>query len=114
MKFRRMLAWLLVPVLLAGLFPALALAEVGDSPWRPPYDPTQPACDTHEHVYADWVTEEEGSCTERGSRYRICQICGRYDYDYPFAPHSFGEWEIVEHGSDRSAAVRQRTCEVCG
>ena len=85
------------------------------------------------HVYGDWVTKKESSCTEQGERERICSVCKNSEKEaLPLAAHSYGEWvkddthhwhkcencgdiaDRTEHSWDAGEITKQASCKETG
>ena len=53
------------------------------------------------HKYGDWITTNEATCTEDGSKIRYCSNCDRFEEDViPATGHTF----VLENGKFRCAA----------
>lgn len=62
--------------------------------------------ETAEHVYGEWKTVSEATCTEDGSHERECEICGRTEPETLHAlGHDWGDW--VPAGDNN----HMRTCK---
>ena len=59
---------------------------------------------TSEHVYGEWTTVEEASCTQDGSRQRVCGTCG---YEQTETLNKLGHDTSFVEG-------KQATCEAAG
>ncbi len=63
------------------------------------------------HAYGSWTVVEQPTCTEYGTRQRVCLSCGgidELDDVKPTGIHTYGNW----HGLDM--LYHQHVCEVCG
>lgn len=69
----------------------------------------------HDHVYGEWTTTQEPTCTESGIREQSCIVCDNTITE-KINPngHSFGEWEIDEEATCTEKGARHHICEVCG
>ncbi len=70
---------------------------------------------TGNHSWGSWITDKSASCTEGGSRHRVCSGCGALDTDPLYAyGHDWSSWrrqydpDCVNEGKD------YRTCDNCG
>ena len=71
--------------------------------------PFSTEADDHKHTVSRWTITQEPTCTEPGTRYGVCDKCGKKVYRVIEAKgHSFGSW------TERNAFVRMRTCADCG
>ena len=67
------------------------------------------------HNYDDWSEDVPASCTQNGSKYRICTICGyRNTGIITKAAHSFGNWVTKVAATCARAGSKHRACTVCG
>jgi len=69
--------------------------------------------ETVEHQWED-VILAPATCTERGSKFCTCVVCGETKTEsIPAAGHSFGDWIITSEASYTETGVKERKCEVC-
>ena len=71
------------------------------------------SCESHDHVYDEWVVASEPTCSAEGVKTRSCD-CG----DLQSAPiekteHVYGEWHVVKEATCTEEGQKQRVC-VCG
>lgn len=69
------------------------------------------------HEYGDWVTEKEATCTEEGSRYRVCVKCGegRETEVISALGHMFSEeWTVTKEPTCTEEGEQVRICIECG
>lgn len=68
------------------------------------------------HTYGNWIVEKDASCTEDGSRYRVCSKCGEKDTEAITATgHSYSdELIIVKEATCTEDGIMARVCTVCG
>lgn len=59
-------------------------------------------------VYGDWTVAKEPTCTESGTKERICKFCGEKEFDSIEPAHSYGEGIVTEEGKVKY------TCTSCG
>ena len=72
----------------------------------------QSLCD---HKWGEWTVEKAATCTEKGYRWRLCQICGiREDKEIKKKEHDWGKWKIKKEATCSKKGERVRTCKVCG
>ncbi len=63
--------------------------------------------ETAEHVYGEWKTVREATCTEDGSHERECGICGYTESETLHAfEHDWGEWASDGNGNHTRTCVR--------
>jgi len=69
----------------------------------------------HTHVFGEWETITEPTCTEKGTRQHTCTVCGETLTQSTYAlGHKFGEWETITEPNCTEKGTRQHTCTVCG
>ena len=103
---KRAIAALLALIFMVGLFPTAAFAT----------DDTGAAVEqVHSHVWGDWYTTAEPSCTEAGVSMRECSECGATE-TAPIAAlgHAWGEWTELSAANCTEAGSREHSCTVCG
>ena len=69
------------------------------------------------HEYGEWITEKDATCTEEGSRYRVCTKCGegRETEVVPALGHTFSEeWIVTKEATCTEAGEQVHVCAVCG
>ncbi|MBQ6679401.1 MAG: hypothetical protein IJM76_05205 [Lachnospiraceae bacterium] len=67
----------------------------------------------HEHVFGEWTTVKEASCTEDGLKERVCK-CGEKETEViPKTGHTFGEWTTAKEASCTEDGLKERVCK-CG
>ena len=72
----------------------------------------QSLCD---HQWGKWTVEKESTCTEKGFRYRYCEICGlRDEKETKKKDHEWGKWKVLKEATCSKKGQRVRTCKVCG
>ena len=103
---KRAIAALLALIFMVGLFPTAAFAT----------DVTGELVEeVHSHVWGDWYTTTEPSCTEAGESMRECSECGATE-TAPIAAlgRAWGEWTELSSASCTEAGSREHSCTVCG
>lgn len=66
------------------------------------------------HVYGDWETALESTCTALGYNKRECEKCGNVDYEFlPVSGHSFDDGETVIEPSCTQTGLKVYTCSKC-
>jgi hypothetical protein len=67
----------------------------------------------HEHSYGEWTVEKEATCTEPGSKVRLCE-CGEKETEKISV---IGHKEVIDAGVDSSCSIEGKTegshCSVC-
>lgn len=67
----------------------------------------------HEHSYGEWTTEKEATCTENGSKVRICE-CGEKETEIiPSLGHTDGEWITDKEPTCTEEGSKHQECSVC-
>ena len=86
-------------------------------------DPT-PTLPNHDHVFGEWLTTKEASCSEMGEKTRLC-ACGEKETKLvAVLPHFAGEWVIEREPTiklptpddpdQREPGLKCQFCEHCG
>ena len=81
--------------------------------WIPADDlsATKP-CD---HVWGDWKTQKEATCTAEGQMFRTCTLCSKEETRViDKKPHSFGDWIVRREATCSKEGERYHLCKVCG
>lgn len=75
-------------------------------------DPKEKAL-CEEHSFGDWIVEEEPTCTEAGSQYRICSVCG---FKETQAIEAFGHdyEDVITEPTCTEQGYTTHTCIICG
>ena len=72
----------------------------------------QSLCD---HKWGEWTVERKSTCTEKGYRYRYCQICGLLDeQETKLKEHDWGKWKVTKEATCSKKGERVHTCKNCG
>ena len=69
------------------------------------------------HEYDGWITEKNATCTEDGSRYRVCIKCaeGKETEVIPALGHDFSdEWTTLKDPTCTEEGEQAHVCERCG
>ena len=119
MRTNRFTAWILAFLLIIGMYPASASAEIYDYQtynYRPDSEDYCPYSRSFTHDWSPWYVDEEPTCTEPGVEKRVCMNeCGQEETNtLPAYGHSFGSWETIKEATCQSEGIRERTCEDCG
>lgn len=68
-----------------------------------------------DHTYGDWFVTKGATCTEDGSKEKVCSVCGdKVTEVIPKTDHQFGDWKTVKAATEIEAGQKTRTCNVCG
>lgn len=68
-----------------------------------------------DHDYSDWSIVIDPSCTESGSKHKICSKCNdEITESIPKTAHTFDEWETTKEATCTSPGIKERTCSDCG
>lgn len=66
-----------------------------------------------EHVFGNYVTIKEATCTEKGIKRKTCSVCGRYeDADIDAKGHTYKK--VVTNPTCTTRGYTTNTCSVCG
>ena len=125
-KFKSILRYLLLTVVLAGLLFSLAACKKKPVPTEPSTQPstsTVPsssvtettAATVCEHVLSSWKVEQTSTCTTEGSRYKECLLCEQKveTEAIPMAAHIPGEWIIDKMSNCTEEGLRHQDCTQC-
>ena len=67
----------------------------------------------HTHVFGEWYTVTEPTCTDEGEERRDCEGCDAFE-TRPIDPrHKFGEWYTFIEPSCTDEGEERRDCEGC-
>ena len=90
---------------LAVLLMALCMAASALA-WKPCQVP---------HVYEDWKTLREPTCTREGYQRMNCINCNHWEWrNIPKLPHTQGEWTIENEPTCTKRGSKTTNCTVCG
>lgn len=65
-------------------------------------------------TYPDKWTITDPTCTEEGSKSRVCEICGSVESTpIPSKGHSWSEWTVILQPDCTTEGKQTRTCSVC-
>ena len=66
------------------------------------------------HDNDDWVITSEATCTETGSRYRICNVCDYIEEQTIAAKgHTYSGWITTKEATTTQNGEEQRECSSC-
>ena len=74
---------------------------------------TQPT-EKHEHIWGEWITEKESTCTEKGVKSRSCQCGAKDEILYAELDHTFSEWTVTKEAQCEVTGEEERECSLCG
>ena len=67
----------------------------------------------HEHAFGAWTVDKEATCTENGSRVRLCECGEKETESIPAKGHVEGKW-ITDHEATCTAnGSKHQICSVC-
>ena len=89
----------LIFVLILMLILALAACDMGSTP--------------HAHFYGEWETIEEATCTEDGTKERVCSCGEKQTETITALGHTFGEWVETKAPTCTEDGAKERVC-ACG
>lgn len=71
--------------------------------------------EANDHDYGNWTVTEEPTCTEKGSKEKVCSSCGdKVVKEIPASGHKFSAWTVKKAATEIAAGEKTRTCSVCG
>lgn len=64
----------------------------------------------------NWIVDKEPTCTESGSKYKICEYCGTKltEYISPIGYHSFDEGKVINGPTCTKGTETVQICRICG
>ena len=70
----------------------------------------------HDHNYGEWNITKPATCTEAGSKERVCSGCGEKETESipKLDSHIFGEWDETKPATCKEAGSKERACSICG
>ena len=68
------------------------------------------------HSVSEWIVTEEPTCTEKGSKHKICTVCGTEIEVEEIAAngHTAGEWTTTKEPTCTEKGSKHKVCTVCG
>ena len=67
----------------------------------------------HEHAFGEWKVEKEATCTENGSKIRVCE-CGKSETEIITAKgHKSSEWITDSEATCTEDGSKHQVCSVC-
>ena len=67
----------------------------------------------HEHE-GEWIVDTAATCTARGTRHRVCTICGQTENGYYGGDGHQGDWVTVKDATCTDDGEERRVCTACG
>ena len=68
-----------------------------------------------DHVFGEWITTKNETCTVAGSKNRTCKGCGKVETaSIPATGHNFGAWTTIKSATADTPGLMERTCRYCG
>ena len=91
----------------ASYFPEISSSDMSE-------DRSEP--EAHHHIFGDWVTLENATCTDNGKEQRICISCGEKQTQKIYAyGHSYDSGSVIKEAESCTAVGQVRyTCNTCG
>lgn len=69
----------------------------------------------HAHIWSDWATENNATCTEQGKEKRTCNGCEEIEYkEIPATGHEWKKWYISKSPTCAEQGTETRECDTCG
>lgn len=66
------------------------------------------------HSFGEWQTITQPTCTNTGTKIRICTACGSEDHGLiPAEGHIMGEWNTVSEATCQDVGIEERICTHC-
>lgn len=78
-------------------------------------DPIEPSSEpVHEHVFGEWATVTEPTCTEKGLEERVCECGEKEQHELDALGHlPKAEWEVVKESTVDEEGEEVLKCERC-
>ncbi len=69
----------------------------------------------HVHTYGSWITDKAATCTETGTKHRVCSECG-YSMSQSISKteHNYGSWITDTRADCTKTGTKHRACKTCG
>ena len=67
-----------------------------------------------QHNYGDWVITKEATCTQTGSKRKICKDCGRVNIETIPICHKWNTGKVTQKATATAVGKRLYTCTLCG
>ena len=67
----------------------------------------------HEHLWSEWITETEATCTNKGLKSRSCPCGAKDEISFAELQHTFGEWSITKEAKCSEEGTKERSCSNC-
>ena len=65
------------------------------------------------HDMSDWVTTEDATCTEDGTKRKDCSRCDHFETEVIPAAHDMGDWYTVTEATPELDGEERRDCSRC-
>ena len=66
------------------------------------------------HDWGPWVVDEDSTCTQNGTRHRVCKRCAEIEREQlPLSAHDY-KWTVTREATCAKEGERKGTCRVCG
>ena len=63
------------------------------------------------HAYGEWTVVREATCTEAGSKEKVCANCDdKITEEIPATGHNWSEWTVVREATEDEEGLERRTC----
>lgn len=87
---------------------ALMLASCGDGS-----NSQVPTTEAHQHVFSEWKTLADATCTEQGEQERVCACGEKENKSIPANGHTEGEWITDADATCTEDGSKHQVCSVC-
>ena len=67
----------------------------------------------HTHAFGEWQVVKEATCTEDGSKERVCSCGEKETVSIEKTAHTYGEWQTVKEATCTEDGSKERVCS-CG
>ena len=71
------------------------------------------SCQSHDHVYNEWIVTTEPTCSAEGIRTRSCDCGDIQTQPIEKTEHVYGEWKVTTDATCSEEGVKARVC-ACG
>lgn len=126
-KINKQLSLLLTGLLLSGVLTACGGAPATSTQKTDGSGDTDPSPTTaattvmessgdpdHDHVWGNWETATEPTCSEEGTSIRSCSCGATVSQAIAKIDHTEGEWVVVSKPTETVAGKKALLCSVCG
>lgn len=75
--------------------------------------PQSTTTETHTHIWSEWITETEATCTSKGLKYRLCECGEKDEISLAILEHQFSQWTVINEAKCGIEGLKERYCTNC-